>query len=151
MSQQMQTMSSANVKDYDIESLREGMSYHYTTQVTTKDVESYADICGDCSPLHVDRQFGAKSSFGGNVVHGMLVASHFSTLVGVFLPGKNCLLTGMEVEFVRPIPVGSEITVSASIVSIQRVHRMILVKLLAYLDGMVCVQGQARVKVTAQA
>jgi len=151
MSQQMQTMSSANLRDYDIESLQEGMSYHYTTQMTAKDVDSYADICGDCSPLHVDHQFGAKSSLGGNVVHGMLIASHFSTLVGVFLPGKNCLLAGMDVEFIRPVPVGSEITVSASIASIQRVHRMILVRLLAYLDGMVCVQGQAKVKLMASA
>lgn len=150
MSDQVRTISSADVRDYDIESLREGMSYHYTTHITLKDVEAYADVCGDCSPLHVDQQFGADSPFGGNLVHGMLIASHFSTLVGVFLPGKNCLLAGMDVEFVRPVPVGSEITVSASVASIQRIQGMILVKLLAYLDGMVCVQGQARVKLMPQ-
>lgn len=42
----------------------------------------------------------------------MLTASFFSTLVGVYLPGKNCLFHKCEVEWPNPVYVGDELIVS---------------------------------------
>ncbi len=132
---------------YDIADIEEGMSVHYTVLLSREAVNAFAELSGDISPLHVDEGFGRSSLFGGNLVHGMLIVSHFSSLVGVFLPGRNALLAGMDVSFVKPVPVGSEITVSAAVRSVQKGSRMIGLKLLAFLDGEVCVEGSAKVKV----
>lgn len=132
---------------YDIADVEEGMSVHYTVLLARESVNAFAELSGDISPLHVDEGFGKNTPFGSNLVHGMLIASHFSSLVGVFLPGRNALLAGMDVSFIKPVPVGSEITVSAAVRSIQRSSRMIGLRLLAFLDGEVCVEGSAKVKI----
>ena len=142
------SQTQVDVCAHDLADLEDRMSVHYTTTLGWKEVRNFAALSGDVSPLHVDESFGAQSSFGSNLVHGMLIASHFSTLVGVFLPGRNALLTGMDVSFVKPVPVGSDVTVSASITSIQKEHRTIRLRLLAFLNGdEICVEGVASVKI----
>ena len=135
------------VATLDIPDIEEGMSVSYTTTVTKKNVRDFADVSGDVSPLHVDEHFGKRTQFGGNIVHGLLISSYFSTIVGVLLPGRNALLNGMNLNFIKPVPVDSEITVSAMVTKVERVNRMIVLRLLAFLDGEVCVEGTARVKV----
>ena len=50
-------------------------------------------------------------------------------------------------DFIKHVPVGSEVTVSASITTIQRMKRMIVLRLLAFVDETICVRGEAKVKV----
>ena len=134
------------VSEYDISELAEGMSVHYTTRFTRENIDTFAALSGDVSPLHVNQDFGKSSQFGVNLVHGLLISAHFSTLIGVFLPGKRALLTGLNVEFVQPVPVDSEVTLSASIVSVSKSQQAVSIRLLAFLDGQICIEGQARVK-----
>ncbi|MBN2121155.1 MAG: MaoC family dehydratase [Candidatus Omnitrophica bacterium] len=134
---------------FDISDIEEGMSVSYITRVRKKDVKAFAELSGDVSPLHVNEDFGKKTPFGGNIAHGLLTASYFSTIVGVLLPGRNALLSGIDLDFIRPVPVDSEVTVSASVVKVQRPNRMVVLKLLAFLEGEICLEGAARVKVMA--
>ena len=135
------------VAEHNLEDLTVNMSVSYETTITSDEVNGFAELSGDVSPLHVDPDFGSKTVFGTNLVHGMLISSHFSTIVGVLLPGRNALLNGIELDFLKPVPVDSELTVSVSIIRIQRSDRMIVLRLLAILDGVICVKGKARVKI----
>jgi len=136
-----------NVREYDIDDLKEGMSAHYTTCIDADAVAQYARLCGDKSPLHVDEAFGRRSTFECNLVHGMLIASHFSTVVGVLLPGKNALLASMHTDFIAPVPVGAEVTISGSVTSVNHAQRIITLRLLAFVDGEVCSSAEATVLV----
>ena len=51
----------------------------------------------------------------GRVVYGMLTSSFYSTLVGVYLPGENCLLQEIKVSFNNPLYIGEELVVSGTI------------------------------------
>lgn len=134
------------VRTYDFPDLAVGMSVHYTTTISRTDVNAYARLSGDISPLHIDPEFRGSSSFGQNLVHGMLIASYFSALIGVFLPGRQALLSGIQLDFVRPIPVGSSVTISGAITALAPAFRTMVLKLLAFVDGKICVQGEARIK-----
>jgi 3-hydroxybutyryl-CoA dehydratase len=138
-----------SISTFDISDIEEGMSVSYTTRITRDNVNSFASLSGDVSPLHVDEDFGKKTIFGGNIAPGLLIASHFSTIVGVLLPGRNALLSGISLDFIKPVPVDSEVTVSASVTKVQRPNRMIVLRLLAFLEGEVCIEGSALVKVMA--
>ena len=35
-----------------------------------KDVRTFADVCGDNNPIHLDPVAAKKSIFGGTIVHG---------------------------------------------------------------------------------
>ena len=54
---------------------------------TEDEVFRFAEISTDKNPLHLDKDFGRESIFGERIVHGMLVASLFSGLIGMKLPG----------------------------------------------------------------
>ncbi len=143
----MNLKKSAEVSTYTLDELTEGMSAHYTVMLGGREVGQFAGTSGDLSPLHVDEEFGKNSEFGSNLVHGMLIASHFSTLIGVHLPGRNALLAGIDFAFEKPVPVGSEVTVSASILAVQKANRMVKLNLLAYWNREICVRGTASVKI----
>jgi acyl dehydratase len=58
----------------------------------------------------MDGQYAATTQFGERLVHGMLVASYFSTLVGMYLPGRRALFLSQEARFVKPVRLGERIT-----------------------------------------
>jgi acyl dehydratase len=74
------------------------------------DLKNYVDLTGDNNPLHIDADFGAKSKFGKNIVHGMLLASFFSKIVGIYY-GENYLYLNQTLEFRKPAFVGDHIVI----------------------------------------
>lgn len=68
------------------------------------DVETFANICGDNNPLHINEEFASKSRFGGTIVHGILLSSLFSTLLGRTIPGS--IYVSQTLSFKRPVRVG---------------------------------------------
>ena len=55
------------------------------------------------------------------VVYGMLGASFFSTLAGVYLPGEHCLLHGVECKFAKPIFIGDTLTIKGTVVNVSEI------------------------------
>ena len=74
------------------------------------DVQAFAALTGDRNPLHVDAAYAATTRFGERVVHGMLVASFFSTLVGMCLPGRRALFLSQQLRFTNPVTIGEPLT-----------------------------------------
>ena len=60
---------------YFIEDLEPGMTAFYSRTVTEADIVLFAGISGDFNPLHLNREFGEQTQFGGCIAHGMLTAS----------------------------------------------------------------------------
>ena len=68
------------------EELKLGMSASTTKAFTEKDVLSFAEVSTDNNPLHIDEEAAKKGMFGQRVVHGILVASLISSVLGTQLP-----------------------------------------------------------------
>ena len=64
---------------------------------------------------------GLGRGYPGRVVYGMLGASFFSTLAGVYLPGEHCLLHGVECKFAKPIFIGDTLTVKGTVVNVSEI------------------------------
>lgn len=125
-----------------------GQSFSVERTFTAEDIAGFAAISGDYSPLHVDPDYAARTEFGRNVVHGMLLASLFSQLVGMRIPGKHALYLGQDLTFRRPILVGEPITALARVSGRNEATRTIsLVTEVRGADGKVAVAGTAKVKV----
>lgn len=125
-----------------------GQSFTVERTFTAADVALFATISGDHSPLHVDPEYAAQTEFGRNVVHGMLLASLFSQLVGMRIPGKHALYLGQDLTFRRPILVGEPVTALARVSGRNEATRTIsLVTEVRGTDGKVAVAGTAKVKV----
>lgn len=103
---------------YTLAQMTPGLTEQFTVTVTEQMMEGFYAITGDDSPIHRDAAYAQKRGYPGRVVYGMLGASFFSTLAGVYLPGEHCLLHGVECKFVRPIRIGDTLTVRGTVVAV---------------------------------
>lgn len=103
------------MNEYGMADLAVGMSESFSRRITPEMMERFYEVSGDENPLHRDEEFARAKGFAGRVVYGMLTASLISTLGGVYLPGKHCLIQGVETKFLKPVFIGDEITVTGEV------------------------------------
>jgi len=108
-----------------IEEFEAGQRATFTKTFTEDDVQRFIAITGDTNPLHVDDAFASQTRFGGRVLHGMLTASIFSTMVGMFIPGTGAIYRSQTLTFLRPVHVGETVTAHFVIRAVDRAkHRL---------------------------
>src|ERR1700684_760804 len=106
------------MNSYRLRALVPGMKDRFSIEVTAEMMTKFLEITGDSSPLHTDAEFAQFAGYKSPVVHGMLTASFYSTLVGVHLPGRYVLLHGIDTSFVAPVFAGDTLTVHGEISTI---------------------------------
>ena len=108
-----------------IEDFEPGQSATFRKTFTDEDVRRFIEITGDTNPLHVDDEFAARTRFGRRIVHGMLTASLFSTIVGTLLPGTGAIYRSQTIRFLLPIYVGDTVIAHFVVRSVDRArHRL---------------------------
>lgn len=100
---------------YTYDQLTVGQSEQFTVAVTLAMLQRFAADTGDCNPLHADDAFARAQGYDGRVAYGLLTASFLSTLAGVYLPGKWCLIQHVETDFPRPVYPGDTLTVQGTV------------------------------------
>jgi len=98
--------------DFRFSDLHVGQRAVFEAMIGEQDVDRYVALSGDCSPLHTDPDFARSRGFAGRVVHGTYLTGLISRLVGVHLPGRNCLLHGISMQFKAPVLAGACVRVS---------------------------------------
>ena len=86
-----------------------GQKTFFQKKITQADLSHFIKITGDLNPLHVDDSFAKQTFFGQKIVHGMLSASLFSTLVGMHLPGIGAIYKSQTLNFLRPVFIGDNL------------------------------------------
>ena len=127
------------MNEYRITDLSVGQQESFSVTVTKEMMEKFLDITGDVNPLHVSDDFAKEKGFTGRVAYGMLTASLISTLGGVYLPGKYCLIQGVEVRFAKPVFIGDVLEVTGETVRVDTDLR--------YLEIRVTIRNQRNEKV----
>ena len=113
---------------YTLEQLQPGMTEEFTVTVTEEMMARFCSITGDVSPIHMDADYAAGRGYPGRVVYGMLGASFFSTLAGVYLPGEHCLLYSVEAKFAKPVFIGDTLTVRGEVSEVNPVFGEITIR-----------------------
>ena len=80
--------------------------------VTGEDIERYASISGDYNPLHVNKDFAAKSQFGKQIAQGNLIIGWLTGMIATNFPGPGALLVSQEIRFKAPIYINSDVKLS---------------------------------------
>ena len=97
-------------------------------RVDQKEQDSFSNITGDVNPLHRDVAFAKKKGYEDCVVFGMLTASYYSTLAGVYLPGENSLIHGVDAKFLKPVFVGDTLTVEGKVSEKNDTYKLLIIK-----------------------
>lgn len=123
-----------------------GESVSFEVAWTAKDVELFSKLSGDCNPLHMDESYATGTSFKQRVVHGMLTASSFSKLVGMYLPGKYCLFLKQTITFKKPVFINDVLVVSGTVISKSESTKMLVLNVSITKEGKIVVEGQSTVQ-----
>ena len=116
------------MNSYTFADIVPGLTEAFTMEVTAEKMALFHQLTGDCSPIHMDEAYAQGRGYPGRVVYGMLGASLFSTLAGVYLPGEHCLLHSVESKFAKPIFIGDTLTVSGVVEEVNETFGEITIK-----------------------
>lgn len=116
------------MNDFSYDDLAVGQTATFSRTVTGEMMEAFRRLSGDENPLHNDAEFAVERGFSGRVVYGMLTASLYSALAGVYLPGKRCLLQSVYTDFLHPVFVGETLTITGKIVEKHDSVQQVIIK-----------------------
>lgn len=105
-----------------------GQTAEFSRIISNEMMNQFRSLSGDENPLHVKENYAMDKGFPGRVVYGMLTASLYSCLAGVYLPGERCLLQSVHSDFCAPVFIGDCLTVSGTIVEKNDSVRQIVIK-----------------------
>ena len=104
------------MNSYSIEELEEQKTKaEFDVKITEEMMDIFCQLSGDNNPMHLDCEYAKSKGMKGKTVYGMLVAFFYSKLVGLYLPGKFCLLHEIKVNFNKPVYPGDVLHISGVI------------------------------------
>ena len=123
-----------------------GRQESFIIKITESMVEKFSNLSGDLNPLHMDNEFAESSLFKKRIVHGMLLSSFFSQIVGMHIPGKNALYLSQTLRFVSPCYINDEIFVEGEVIDKSPATKIVTLKtIIKRNDEKVLVEGLAKI------
>jgi 3-hydroxybutyryl-CoA dehydratase len=116
------------MNEYKFSDIEIGLEESFEVKIDASKMDKFLDISNDINPLHVDSNYAKKKGFPGRVVYGLLTSSFYSTLVGVHLPGKHCILQGIDIQFSKPVYIGDALKISGKVSYINEAYKQIEIR-----------------------
>jgi len=132
----------------DFDEIKIGMKEKFSVTITELMLEGFSKLSGDYNPLHTDDKYASSTKFKKKICHGILLASFFSKLLGMKMPGKNALYFSQSLNFKLPCFIGDEITIQGEVLHKSLATRIITVRTTIHnKEGKCLVDGLAKVLV----
>jgi 3-hydroxybutyryl-CoA dehydratase len=116
------------MKEYKFLNINIGLEESFDVIIDSSKLDKFLDISGDINPLHIDSAYAKEKGFDDRVVYGLLTSSFYSTLVGVYLPGKYCILQSIDIQFSKPVYIGDILNISGKVNYINEAYKQIEIK-----------------------
>ncbi len=116
------------MNNYKFEDIEIGLEETFSVKIDSSKLDKFLEISGDINPLHIDKEYSKSKGFVDRVVYGMLTSSFYSTLVGVYLPGKYCILQGIDIQFSKPVYIDDILNISGKVSYINEAFKQIEIK-----------------------
>ncbi len=134
------------LNEYSFDEIFIGQNESFMIKITESMIQEFANISGDVNPLHMDNEFAESSLFKKRIVHGMLLSSFFSQLIGMKLPGKNALYFSQTLNFRSPCYIDDEIKVVGKVIEKSDSTQIITVSTSIFNKSKIClIDGIAKI------
>ena len=118
--------------------------------VSQQQIESYARASGDFNPIHVDKEFAARSQFGGTIAHGMMIVASISEMMSLAFGPRWATGGHLKLRFKAPVRPGDSVTTSGKVKRVggsDRGHEIACTVEVHRQTGEVAITGDATVTV----
>ncbi|XP_038982686.1 (R)-specific enoyl-CoA hydratase [Phoenix dactylifera] len=108
--------------------LKVGDVLRESRRFSESDVARYSEVSGDRNPVHLDADFARRiAGFdGGRVVHGMLVASLFPSVIASHFPGA--VYIAQTLKFKLPVYIEDEVVAEVQATHVRENKKRYIVK-----------------------
>ena len=132
--------------EYSFDEIELGMQKRFKVDISKNMLDVFGRDTGDYNPLHMSEEYASETSFKKRVCSGMFLASFFSRIVGMYLPGKHALHISQSLNFVNPCFIGETITVEGKVIDKSPATKIIkLETTITNESGKRVIDGKARV------
>lgn len=95
--------------------ISKGDSYTFQREITPEMVETFAELSGDYNPIHMDNTYCIQHGLESRIVHGMLVLSLVSAMIGMHLPGEGTVWLSQSFDFISPARIGDVLIITGRV------------------------------------
>lgn len=132
------------------EDLEIGMEASQSRSVTEADIIGFANVTGDCNPVHLDAAFAAGTIFKERISHGMLTASYISAVFGMDLPGPGVIYVSQTLNFRGPVKIGDQVLTKVRLVELFPQKRRARFDCVCSVRGKSVLEGEAMLMVASR-
>ena len=89
--------------NFNFDEIPKGYKGTVSLTISNQMIDDYIQLSGDNSAIHLNKELANKAGFSDRVMHGSLLNSIFSSIVGTKIPGDSALILEMRTRFNNPI------------------------------------------------
>jgi 3-hydroxybutyryl-CoA dehydratase len=128
---------------YHFEDLELGMEASFAKTVSEADILGFSEVTGDKNPVHLDREFAAKTMFKTPIAHGMLTAGYISAVFDMELPGPGAIYVSQTLNFRGPVRAGDRVVAKVRVMELYPAKRRARFECVCTVDGKPVLEGEA--------
>ena len=126
-----------------IDDIQIDMTYREDVLFDEEKIRHFINFSQDTASIHTKHSFSRKKGFDDLVVHGFLLSTYFSRILGMELPGENTVIGSINLEFHTPVYLGDLVKYAVKVERILRPLGGVVLSLkIQKTDGTVCVEGK---------
>ncbi|MES2160249.1 MAG: bifunctional enoyl-CoA hydratase/phosphate acetyltransferase [Pseudomonadota bacterium] len=114
------------IENITYDELQVGQCARLSRTLSKDDIAAFAAVSGDVNPAHVDPEYAGHTLFHGVIAHGMWGAALISRLLGTCLPGPGTIYLAQTLQFLKPVRIGDELRITATVTSKEPVKKHVL-------------------------
>lgn len=133
------------LKSFTIDQFYIGLSASSNHVITDEKIRLFADVSGDCNPIHLDTEFAEKTRFGKRIAHGMLVSSFISALFAMKLPGQGCIYLSQSLFFKKPVYINDTVVVTVEVIKVDIPRKRVQFKTYCTVNNEMVIDGEAEI------
>jgi len=111
--------------------------------VTEADIVAYAALSGDYNPIHLDRDYAAKTPFKERIAHGILSAGYISAVFGMQLPGPGSVYISQTLNFKAPVKIDDVVLTTVRLIELVPEKRRAKFETVCSVGGKPVLTGEA--------
>ena len=140
------------VSGLTFDEIAEGREIGFDQVISTAEIDAFATLSGDVSPLHMSDEFARSRGMPSRVAHGALLTAYASRLFGVHLPGRDCLLQSLSMRYLLPVHAGDRLRFATRVgQKAEAVRALTMDVTVTRSDGLVVARGKAQIGFTQEA
>ncbi len=125
---------------------KEGDYITFSTKYNQNDFEKFSNLSGDFNKLHHDIEYSSLTKYKEPILPLHLSISPLSRIAGMYMPGLSSLYLGHQINALKPIFYNKTINYHAKIISINKIFKILTIRVLIVQDSNICIVAKMKVQ-----